>query len=98
MQTSEQGLTLIKNFEGFSAKPYICPAGKSTIGYGHVIAAGEQFPGGEIDLNMEEILLKQDVIQREQAINCLIQVTLLQYQFDALISFVYNIGIQAFDK
>jgi len=98
MQTSEQGLTLIKKFENFSAKSYICPAGKPTIGYGHVIVTGEEFSIGEIDLNMAEVLLKQDVMQREQAINCLIQVTLLQNQFDAIISFVYNVGVQAFDK
>jgi lysozyme len=37
MKTSQTGIDFIKKYEGFSAKIYLCPAGKPTIGYGHLI-------------------------------------------------------------
>ncbi len=61
MEISQAGIDLIKQFEGFSAKPYLCPAGKLTIGYGHVITAKEDFCVGGIDVFAAERLLKQDV-------------------------------------
>lgn len=98
MQISDAGLALIKQFEGFSQIAYYCPAGKLTIGYGHVILPGEQFPESGISESIGEILLKQDVSIAEKAINQLITTALLQNQFDALVSFVYNIGSKAFEK
>jgi lysozyme len=59
MQVSEQGLALIRQFEGFSPLPYRCPAGRLTIGYGHVIARGEPYNG--ISLAQGEDMLKEDV-------------------------------------
>ena len=44
---SEEGLALIKRFEGFAAKPYLCPAGKWTVGYGHVLAPQSVIPAPE---------------------------------------------------
>jgi lysozyme len=93
---SEQGLALIRQFEGFSAKPYLCPAGKPTIGYGHLIKNGD-FPG-EISKIEAEKLLKQDVMVAESAIFQLVKVELTQNQLDALVSFIYNIGTKAFEK
>jgi lysozyme len=98
MKISKSGLVIIKQYEGFSANPYICPAGKITIGYGHTILTGEKFPSGGISDKIAESLLKQDVAIAERAINRLVIIKLLQNQFDALVSFVYNIGGKAFGK
>lgn len=98
MKISESGLKIIKKYEGFSATPYFCPAGKLTIGYGHAIISGEKFPACGISPEMAEKLLKQDIIIAESAINRLVMVELLQNQFDALVSFVYNTGVKAFEK
>lgn len=96
MQISENGLSLIKKFEGFSAKPYLCPAGKLTIGFGHVIKKGEEFPDSGINVINAEKLLKTDVGIAEKAIAKWVNIPISQHQFDALVSFVYNIGTRAF--
>ena len=95
---SEQGYALIMRHEGFSPIPYICPAGLPTIGYGHVIIAGEAFPRCGISPEIAKNLLKQDVERFEAAINRLVQVEITQNQFDALVSFAYNIGTKAFEN
>jgi lysozyme len=97
MKTSQKGLDLIKKFEGFSDKEYICPAGKPTIGYGHVILPSEHFPSS-ITKEEAEILLKNDLVSREKSLNILIKVVITQNQFDALISLIYNIGIKNFKQ
>lgn len=93
MKTSSAGVALIKKFEGFSPVPYTCPAGKVTIGYGHVIKPGETFT----TLAEEEAtqLLMRDLVNREQAVMLLVKVPLTQGQFDALVSFVFNLGVGA---
>lgn len=96
MNISEQGIALIKEFEGFSAQPYRCPAGKLTIGYGHVIHPIETYPEAGITQQEAEKLLKQDVSYAEAMVNHAVLVPLSQNQFDALVSLVYNIGIKAF--
>ena len=58
MKISEQGLALLKQSEGFSATPYICPAGKSTIGYGHVIISGEEFTEIGADMSQAAFVAK----------------------------------------
>lgn len=94
---SQQGLDFIKKHEGFSSLPYICAAGKETIGYGHVIKQGEQFPCGVTEQQAEEILL-DDVAEAEQCIFDCVEVDLMPFQFDALVSLVFNIGTNAFRK
>lgn len=94
MKTSPTGLKIIKNYEGLRLKIYICPAGKPTIGYGHVIQPGENFNDG-ISIEQAEKLLEKDLERFEKAIDSA-GFTLNQNQFDALVSFVYNIGIAAF--
>jgi len=96
MKTSKTGIDLIKKYEGFSVKIYLCPAGKPTIGYGHVVLMGEKFPPVGISAEVAENLLKNDVLTAENAINNLVNVGLSQNQFDALASFIYNIGAKAF--
>ena len=97
MQLSPQGLALIKHFEGFSPEPYQCSAGRWTIGYGHLIKGEERFMQ-PIDEPTAEALLKEDVRQAEQAVCRLVKVPLSQGQFDALVSFVFNLGQGAFSQ
>jgi lysozyme len=94
MKISKAGVNLIKEFESFEPHPYVCPAGKLTIGYGHVIKPDEQFD----DLTEQEAssLLAKDLTPREEAVHRQVHVKLSQPQFDALVSFVYNVGEGAF--
>ncbi len=88
---SENGLSLIKQFEGFSSTVYRCAAGYPTIGYGHVLKADDHFDDG-IDEQQAEILLRHDVQIAERAVLRLINVPLTDGQFSALVSFVFNLG------
>lgn len=96
MQTSPSGLALIKRFEGFSALPYRCPAGKMTIGYGHVIRPTDVFEQGCVTEETAETLLKQDIAYVERIITRAVLTPINPNQFDALVSLAYNIGIEAF--
>lgn len=92
MNVSDAGLSLIKQFEGFMPTPYICPAGKNTIGYGHVIGAGEAFPQ-PLTEDAASALLRTDVDSRyAPKVQGMVTCTLTQSQFDALCSFAYNVG------
>lgn len=95
MKTSETGLNLIKKFEGFRAEAYKCPAGVWTIGYGHTNGVKK---GMIIDELKAGTFLSIDVQKYEYAINTSVKVKLNQNQFDALVSFVYNVGTGAFKK
>ena len=88
---TQNGLDLIKRFEGFSRIVYFCPAGYPTIGYGHVVKDDEDFSAG-IDEAQAEELLRQDAQIAERAVLRLINVPLTDGQFDALVSFTYNLG------
>jgi lysozyme len=96
---SKDGLDLICRFEGFSPVIYICPAGYPTIGYGHLIteANKEQFLDG-VDEDEALELLRQDVTVAERAVLRLISVPLTQGQFDALVSFTFNLGSGALQR
>ena len=88
---TQNGLDLIKRFEGLSRIVYFCPAGYPTIGYGHVVKDDEDFSAG-IDEAQAEELLRQDAQIAERAVLRLINVPLTDGQFDALVSFTYNLG------
>lgn len=94
---SQQGIDFIKRHEGFSSLPYLCAAGKETIGYGHVIKHDEQFPCGLTEKQAEDILY-DDLAEAEQCIFDNVIVDLLPNQFDALVSLIFNIGTRAFEK
>ena len=96
---TQAGIDLIKQFEGFSPTIYICPAGYPTIGYGHVVKPQEreQFAGG-ISTEQAEALLRQDVQTAERAVLRLITVPLTDGQFDALVSFTFNLGAGALQR
>ncbi len=101
MRTSINGIEVIKQFEGFSAKPYLCPANYLTIGYGHVISEKEKLSTHHSPLITKlqaEELLRHDLQKFESAISKLISVPLTQNQFDALVSFTYNLGAGALQR
>ena len=85
------GLDLIKRFEGFSSRSYICPAGYPTIGYGHLVRADESFDEG-VSHEEAEALLRRDTASAERSVLRLINVPLTDSQFDALVSFTFNLG------
>lgn len=89
MKLSENGTKLIKKYEGCRLKAYKCPRGVWTIGYGHT---NNVRPDDVITQDEAEELFKQDVKVFENAINRLIKVKLNQNQFDALVSFTFNLG------
>lgn len=89
MKTSERGLALIRQFEGLRLSAYKCPADVPTIGYG--TTKGVKM-GMTIDKAEAERLLRDDVARFEQYVDKLVTVPLMQGQFDALVSFCYNLG------
>lgn len=88
---TQNGLDLIKRFDGFSRTVYFCPAGYPTISYGHIVKDDEDFSAG-IDEAQAEELLRQDAQIAERAVLRLINVPLTDGQFDALVSFPYKLG------
>lgn len=89
MHISEKGLALIRQAEGLRLSAYKCPAGIATIGYGHT--AGVKM-GQVIDQAEAKRLLLGDVVSFELAVLGMVKVPLTQGQFDALVSFAYNLG------
>lgn len=100
MNISANGIALIKQFEGCKLKAYPDPAsgGKPwTIGYGWTQAVDGRaiIPGMTIDQSTADRLLKCGVVQYEQGVNQLVKATITQGQFDALVSFAYNLGLRS---
>lgn len=95
MKTSQKGIDLIKQFEGLELEAYQDIAGVWTIGYGHTETAK---PGMRINEREAEALLQRDLRPREQSLSRIVNVTINQNEFDALISFVYNVGVEAFRR
>jgi len=88
MKTSQKGINIITAHEGLKLGAYICPAGVWTIGYGHTRTAKQ---GMSITASRAEELLKDDLKTAENAVNFQ-SLRLNQNQFDALVSFVFNVG------
>lgn len=90
MKTSQAGIDLIKEFEGVRLAAYRCPAGVPTIGYGHT--KGVEM-GDTVTVIEAEELLREDLEVFENGVNKLVEVPLEQHQFDALVSFAFNLGL-----
>lgn len=97
---SNNGLKLIKEFEGFRANAYLDSAGIWTIGYGTIrYENGNKVkPGEVITLEDAEIALITDVNRRAGAVKGLVKKQINQNQLDALISFAYNLGLGALER
>ena len=93
MEISQKGIDLIKRFEGCRLTSYKCPAGILTVGYGHT--GSDVHAGMTITQNEADNLLKMDLIVHVNNVNKLVKVPLNQNQFDALVSFEYNVGYGA---
>ena len=92
MRLSDDGLELIKSHEGLRLEAYPDPGTGGepwTIGYG---STGNVQPGDVIDQQEAERLLRDDVTSAEQCVERHVDVALEQYEFDALVSFVFNVG------
>lgn len=92
MVTSKRGIDLIKMFEGCRLEAYKCPAGVWTIGYGTTKNVKQ---GMKITLDEANKLLLEDIKPLEITLNAL-GINFTQNQFDALISWLYNLGVGSF--
>lgn len=96
METSERGLALIKEHEGYRDTAYRCPSGEWTIGFGHTSGVKE---GQRCTLKDAGRWLKEDIAAAEREVSFQTQgVPLRQCQYDALVSFVFNLGAGNFRK
>ena len=94
MKTGEAGIKLIKGFEGLRLHPYQpVPGDKWTIGYGHTVGVSR---GQFITVEEAHEFLRQDLRVYESCVSKYVKVALNQNQFDALVSFVFNVGCDAF--
>lgn len=100
MKTSKNGIQLIKSFEGCRLKAYKCPAGIWTIGIGHTGTVNGKPITADMTITelMAETLLAIDLQKFEKCINDNVKKPLTQNEFDALVSFVFNVGTGAFLK
>ena len=97
-KTSKNGIAFIKKYEGFKSKPYLCPAKVPTIGYG-----ATYYPNGQkvkltdpaIDEKHASLLLEAMLVPYEKAVDSYCRDDINQNQFDALVSFAYNLGNSA---
>ena len=102
MKVSQKAIILIKHHEGVRNKPYRCPAGLWTVGVGHLIGDGKSLPADwNRTFTNEEIdaLLKRDLSRFELGVcKMLPSVQLKQCEFDALVSFSFNLGLGTFQR
>lgn len=90
MKISPAGVNLIKEFEGFSARPYQDSVGVWTIGYGHTEGVGPHSP--HLTEGAASRLLAADLNKKYAPYVDALAISFNQHQFDALVSFVYNVG------
>ena len=93
MRISEKGLALIKSFEGCKLEAYQCSAGVWTVGFGHTGPEVER--GVVITADEAEMFLERDLAKFEKCVEGMLLVKVTQGQFDALVSFAFNLGCGA---
>jgi lysozyme len=100
MQMTDEGLDLIKHFEGFRGAAYRDPVGIWTIGYGHTSMAGTPEVTAGLTVSETEAgeILARDVETFATGVRALVRVALSDGQFSALVSFAYNVGLGALKK
>jgi lysozyme len=100
MKVTEDGLELIKQFEGFRGTAYRDPVGVWTIGYGHTSMAGAPVVSAGLVVTEAEAndILARDVEQFARGVRELLRVELTDGQFSALVSFAYNVGLGGLKK
>lgn len=101
MKASQKCIDLIHGFEGFRESPYLCPAGVPTIGYGstrYADGTSVKLTDHGITRTEADKIMRETLIEYEDAVNryCLVPVN--QNQFDALVDFAYNAGAQNLRK
>ena len=95
MELSPAGLSLIKRFEGLRTRAYLCPAGVWTIGYG---STGPHVAEGLVISEAQaEAMLRSDLVRFEEAVRRH-ALPATQSQYDALVSFAFNVGVDAFAR
>jgi lysozyme len=102
VNVSKAAIALIKHHEGVRNRAYRCPAGLFTIGVGHLIGDGKSLPADwNRTFTAEEIdgLLKSDLRRFELGVHKMLpNVPLRQHEFDALVSFCFNLGLGCFQR
>jgi len=102
VNVSKAGIALIKHHEGVRSRPYRCPANLWTVGVGHLIGDGKSLPADwNRTFTAEEIdgLLKSDLRRFELGVHKMLpNVLLRQHEFDALVSFCFNLGLGCFQR
>ena len=102
MNVSKAAIALIKHHEGVRNRPYRCPANLWTVGVGHLIGDGKSLPDSwNRTFSQEEIdgILKSDLRRFELGVHKMLpNVPLRQHEFDAIISFCFNLGLGCFQR
>lgn len=102
MRIAQQGLDLIKKFEGWFSKPYLDPIGIPTIGYGftYYLPSRKKVTMQDKSLTLQdgELMLREVLKGYEDDVLRLVKKPLTQNQFDALVSFTYNLGATNLSK
>jgi lysozyme len=102
VNVSKAAIALIKHHEGVRSRPYRCPANLWTCGVGHLIGDGKHLPDSwNRTFSQEEIdgLLKSDLRRFELGVHKMLpNVPLRQHEFDAIISFCFNLGLGCFQR
>jgi lysozyme len=102
VNVSKAAIALIKHHEGVRNRPYRCPANLWTVGVGHLIGDGKSLPDSwNRTFSQEEIdgILKSDLRRFELGVHKMLpNVPLRQHEFDAIISFCFNLGLGCFQR
>jgi lysozyme len=89
LKTSQEGISLIKSFEGCELTAYRCSADVPTIGYGHTAGVSD---GDTCTLEEAETMLADDLVEFEDYVKNYVESELQQNEFDALVAWTYNLG------